>query len=114
VKVPGRAAGYNTLFRPQASGATLLDTKAEVAAAALNSMLSNDPQPDDADENQINRNDVVEEPRHDQNQNACDQSNDRLNMGDTEGHGMFPRVTDCDALAGSGAIRANRRGTLPP
>lgn len=40
--------------------------------------------------NQVERDNVVEQPGDDQNENACDQGDDRLEMRDGEGHVRCP------------------------
>jgi hypothetical protein len=44
----------------------------------------------DAGKNQVKRHDVIQQARHDQNDNAGDQRDDRLQMGDGEGHYFIP------------------------
>jgi hypothetical protein len=43
-----------------------------------------------ADQDQINRNDIVQQARHDQNQNSGDQGNQWTDMGSGDGHGNLP------------------------
>lgn len=43
-----------------------------------------------ADQDQINRNDIVQQAGHDQNQNSGDQGNQWTDMGSGDGHGNLP------------------------
>src|SRR5262249_26359230 len=99
VTCDSRRAGYSTVLRRWASGARGEDYRAGFKTTANARFLSDDAQADDADQNQIDRNDIVQQPRHQQNQDTCDQGHDRLNMSNAQGHGMFPRVTDRDAFS---------------
>jgi hypothetical protein len=45
------------------------------------------PQTDDADQDQIKRDDVIQEARDQQDQDAGNQSDERLDHDDIEGHG---------------------------
>src|SRR6266568_2213605 len=58
------------------------------------------PQADEPDDDQINRHDDVQKPRNDEDEDAGDKGDDRLQMLDAEGHGIS---TD--------EIRVNKRGT---
>ena len=42
--------------------------------------------PHEPDEDQVDRDDIVEEPRHDQDQDACSQSDDSRQMPSSDGH----------------------------
>jgi hypothetical protein len=44
---------------------------------------------DEADEDQIDRDNVVQEPRHDENEQAGDDGNDRRDMGGGNDHDFF-------------------------
>jgi hypothetical protein len=56
--------------------------------------LLNNPQTDDADEDQIDRHDEVQQPRHDENEHAGNERNDRLDVGDADGHGASPALNE--------------------
>jgi hypothetical protein len=45
-----------------------------------------DPQPYNTDENEVERDDVIQKSRHDQNDYAGDQGHDRLNVRETDAH----------------------------
>ncbi len=45
------------------------------------------PEPDEPVKDQEQRDDHVQQPRHDENQNARDQRHDRGNVGNGQGHG---------------------------
>jgi hypothetical protein len=54
--------------------------------------LPDDAETEDADKDQVQRNDVVQQSRHDENQNAGDEGNDGLDLGDADGHKLSPLV----------------------
>jgi len=43
-------------------------------------------QSNEADDDEVDRDDVVQQPRHEQNQNAGDEGNERRDMGNGDGH----------------------------
>src|SRR4051812_21940873 len=45
---------------------------------------------DEPDDDQINRHDDIQQPRNDEDENAGDEGDDRLQMLDAEGHGNTP------------------------
>jgi hypothetical protein len=49
-----------------------------------------DAEPEQADNDQIDRDDEIEQPRHDQNENSGDQRDDRRQIGNGDGHGSLP------------------------
>ena len=55
--------------------------------------LFDDAKSEDADENQIERDDVVQKARHDQNKNAGNERNDGLKMAECDGHRLSPFMT---------------------
>jgi phage FluMu gp28-like protein len=46
-------------------------------------------QSDESDDDKVDGNDVIQQARQNQNQNACDKRNDRGKMLGSEGHGDF-------------------------
>src|SRR5262249_52662126 len=71
----------------------LYDPKAMWRKSARNS--AHKPEPDEADDDQINRDDDVEQPGNNQNEDPGNQRHDRRNMGNTECHD-FPPDRDRD------------------
>src|SRR5262245_38718547 len=61
-----------------------------IKAGAAGSLLFDNSKPDDANDDQVDRHDVVEQTRHDQNQDAGDKRHDGLQVGDADGHGCLP------------------------
>jgi hypothetical protein len=51
-------------------------------------------EPDQADEDEIDRDDIVEEPRHDQDQYAGNDGDERRDMGSGDDHGFSSAVGD--------------------
>src|SRR5215204_5926720 len=51
--------------------------------------LAEQPESDDADGDEIDRDDVVEEPRHHEDQNAGEERDDGLQVADADGHGSL-------------------------
>jgi hypothetical protein len=49
----------------------------------------------DADDDQVDRNDEIQQPRHDENENPCDERNDGLKIGDADGHGLISHTFIC-------------------
>jgi hypothetical protein len=49
-------------------------------------------QPDDSNNDQIKRDDIIQQPRRDQNKNSCDQRDDGLDVGNAKGHDLFLRL----------------------
>jgi hypothetical protein len=47
-------------------------------------------EPRKADENQVDGDHKIEESRHQQDQDACDKGNDRLNVGAGDDHEIYP------------------------
>jgi hypothetical protein len=54
-------------------------------------LLLDQTEPDDADDNQIDRNDEIQKPRHDENENAGEKRDDGLNVSCREDHGKSPK-----------------------
>jgi hypothetical protein len=46
------------------------------------------PKPKHSRHDQEDRHDIIEKPGHDQNENACEEGDDRLQMRNGEGHGL--------------------------
>src|SRR5262245_65648967 len=65
--------------RPLAIRATEAAASAEEVIDAV--------EPGEADDDQVDGDDVVEQPRHEQDQNAGDERNQRCDVGDRDGHG---------------------------
>jgi hypothetical protein len=53
--------------------------------------LSDDAE--DADQDQVERNDIIQQSRHDENENACDECNDWRKISDADGHELSPFVS---------------------
>jgi len=53
------------------------------------SHLTEQPEPDDADRDEVDRDDVVEEPRHHQDEDAGEERDDGLQVADADGHGSL-------------------------
>ena len=53
--------------------------------------LSEKPKPEQADEDEINGDDDVEQPRNDKNENTCNERNDRLQVRNTDDHYGLPK-----------------------
>jgi hypothetical protein len=51
--------------------------------------LANDAETHDTDENQVGGDNEIQEARHDKNENAGDQRDDRLKMRNADDHGSF-------------------------
>jgi hypothetical protein len=58
-------------------------TTAEILSA---DEVVNVVEPDEADEDQVDRHDEVQQPRHDQDQDSGEKGNNRRNVGDGDGH----------------------------
>src|SRR4029078_2720381 len=71
--------------------------------------LLDDSKPDDADDDQVDRHDVIEQPRHDQNENAGDEGNDGRQMADAESHGSQLLDETNPSAGNDGGRRAIRR-----
>lgn len=68
---------------------TILSGPAQAAKApsGLHMKPPQEPEPDQAVENQEDRYHEIEQPRHDQDQEARENGQDRRDMGNGEGHG---------------------------
>ena len=91
VAASGQAAAYNTLSCCSASGASRLSPQ-HCGEPGRSRRLLQDAETEDTDDDQIQRDDVIQQPRHDENKNAGDERDDRLKVGDADGHGLSPFV----------------------
>jgi hypothetical protein len=57
--------------------------------ASRRSTLFDDAKAENADEDQVQRDDVVQQPRHDENENAGNERDDGLKLADIDGHVFF-------------------------
>ena len=62
-------------------------------------LSAQEPEPQYAGENQIDRDDVVQKPGPDEDQDAGDDGDDRLNMRDAEDHDAAPTMNLAKARA---------------
>ena len=62
----------------------------QCAIAVRRSNLFDDAETEDADEDQVERDDVVQKPRHNEDEHAGNERDDGLKMADAEGHGFSP------------------------
>jgi len=69
--------------------------------------IMDDVEPDEADQDEVERNDVVQQPGHEQDQNAGNQRNKGRDMFDGEGHRGSP-------VTGSGRSRRTHAPWRPP
>jgi hypothetical protein len=58
-------------------------------SASRRSSLFDDAKAENADEDQVQRDDVVQQPRHDENENAGNERDDGLKLADIDGHVFF-------------------------
>src|SRR3954469_12066168 len=71
-------------------------------------------EPHETDDDQVDRDDKVEQPRHEEDQDACNEGNKRRDMGDGQRHGRLSwvRVSKLrDVSAGSKLGRGSYRQT---
>jgi hypothetical protein len=59
-------------------------------SASRRSSLFDDAKAENADEDQVQRDDVVQQPRHDENENAGNERDDGLKLADIDGHVFSP------------------------
>src|SRR5215217_555835 len=74
---------------PGVPGRSLRTVKEQGSRTLRVVLLAEQPEPDDADGDKIDRDDVVEEPRHHQDQNAGEKRDDGLQVADADGHGSL-------------------------
>src|SRR5829696_6139666 len=74
---------------PGVPGRSLRTSKEQGSRTLRVVLLAEQPEPDDADGDKIDRDDVVEEPRHHQDQNAGEKRDDGLQVADADGHGSL-------------------------
>src|SRR5688572_27783736 len=60
------------------------------AAKPLRLQLLEDAEPDDPDDDQVDRNDVIQQPRHQQNEDSTDERHDGGDVADADGHARSP------------------------
>jgi hypothetical protein len=69
-------------------------------------------EPDDTNHDEIDRNNVIQQTRHDENQNASDESDEGLNVGNSDCHDELSFA--CPDPRGSQEASVNRRFHAPP
>ena len=77
------------------------------ACASLQVQPTQQAEPEQADANEIDGYNEVEQPRHDQDQNACDQSHDGRQVCSGDDHSTFSEVM----LRTSDVMRGSRFGS---
>jgi hypothetical protein len=77
---PEFEAGFKALFKAPARG--------KISPYTFN--LSDDAEAENADEDQVQRDDVVQQTRHDENENAGNERDDGLKLADIDGHVFSP------------------------
>src|ERR1043165_1245819 len=83
------------------------------ARGAEAALLFDNPEPDDADDDQVDRHDVVQEARHDEDENAGDERNDGLQVADADGHGSLRWCESPDSLPEGVDGRASDSSAFP-
>src|SRR5215203_213722 len=74
---------------PGVPGRSLRTVKEQGSRTLRVVLLAEQPEPDDADGDEVDGDDVVEEPRHHQDQNAGEKRDDGLQVADADGHGSL-------------------------
>jgi hypothetical protein len=107
---------HRRCLHPQAA----VEARIEARFLRTRSNLFDDAEAEDADEDKIQRNDVIQQPRHDENENAGNERDDGLKMADVDAHVFSPfgngeeiRIAKQSIVCGTGILDGSTARMFP-